>query len=151
MTVWIFSRRFPMRDSRDICIRIRMREVFSCLRSVICLAGMVTVKAGATYVELQYGYSSGSGRSGAGKGSVGRMLGFSEGLMRVDLGIHYEGWDVNDVSTFLGSLGLQDKTLAQDLFDTIAPDPASYPAYYVGYLEFMNLRDLAEKAGSIDV
>lgn len=101
----------------------------------------------ATYVELQYGYSLGLEDPALAK-VLSANASFSEGIYtRVDLGIHYEGWDVNDVSTFLGSLGLQDKTLAQDLFDTIAPDPASYPAYYVGYLEFMNLRDLAEKAG----
>lgn len=81
----------------------------------------------ATYVELQYGYSLGLEDPALAK-VLSANASFSEGIYtRVDLGIHYEGWDVNDVSTFLGSLGLQDKTLAQDLFDTIAPDPASYP------------------------
>lgn len=59
-----------------------------------------------------------------------------------DIGIHYDGWTRKDLSEFLAKSG-SDSSLTDDIFDVLVQNPAVYPAYYVGYLEFMEMRDEA--------
>ena len=39
----------------------------------------------------------------------------------------------------------QDPATAEALYETLIDDPAVYPAYYIGYLEILELRDTAEE------
>lgn len=64
---------------------------------------------------------------------------------RVDMGIHYEGWDIDDVEEYLGIYGIYDDELAKTLYETLIDDPAVYLQYYIGYLEFMELLDEAKE------
>lgn len=64
---------------------------------------------------------------------------------RIDLGIHYEGWDIEDVKYFLGIYGSYDDELANDIYNTLIDDPAVYLQYYIGYLEIAELKEKAEK------
>lgn len=59
-----------------------------------------------------------------------------------DIGIHYEGWTREDLSDFLTKSG-SDRSLTDEIYDVLVQNPAVYPAYYVGYLEFMEMRDEA--------
>ncbi len=62
---------------------------------------------------------------------------------RIDMGIHYEGWDTSDVYDYLGSCGIEDEKLANTLYETLVDDPAVYLQYYIGYLEFNELLEEA--------
>ena len=63
----------------------------------------------------------------------------------VDMGIHYNGWTVSDVADYLASWGISGE-LAQILFDTMLEEPGVYLSYFIGYMEFMELREQAEAA-----
>ncbi len=62
---------------------------------------------------------------------------------RIDIGINYEGWDVNKVSSYLTENGFNGE-IAQDIYDYVIDDPANYLKYYLGYLEFCNLENYAK-------
>jgi uncharacterized protein (DUF885 family) len=61
----------------------------------------------------------------------------------IDIGIHYDGWTVQDVAE---QLGVDDLEAAQGLYDFVAANPAYYLKYYGGQLEFTLLRQRAEEA-----
>lgn len=62
-----------------------------------------------------------------------------------EIGIHYEGWSKADTVRFWGTYGI-DKTSAESIYLALIAEPVSYLPYCVGYLEFMELYDSAEKA-----
>ena len=67
---------------------------------------------------------------------------------RIDLGVHYEGWDKNDIMTYLSDYGIGDADTAQEILDYIIGDPGSYLPYAIGALEFSGLaREAADFAG----
>lgn len=63
----------------------------------------------------------------------------------VDMGIHYLGWDVDDVKEYLNYYGLNGD-VAQIMFETMVEEPANYLSYFIGYMEILNLQEVAEKA-----
>ena len=70
---------------------------------------------------------------------------FTLGLASLlDIGIHYRGYSLEEVTSFLEKLGFQSST-AQSLYRTILQSPANYLQYYVGYLNFCDLRDTAKE------
>lgn len=65
-----------------------------------------------------------------------------------DIGIHYDGWSVMDTAAFFSSYGIRDAEAAEEIYDLIIGSPANYLKYYVGYVEFLELKqDWAEEAG----
>ena len=65
-----------------------------------------------------------------------------------DLGIHHDGWTLRDTIDFFASYQITDKQVIQNIYQLIVEEPAHYLKYYVGYLEFLNLRQYAvEKYG----
>ncbi len=65
----------------------------------------------------------------------------------LDMKINYDGWDVNDVASYLEKFyGDNANAAAKEIFAYIVDDPASYLNYFDGYLEFINLRNRAKKA-----
>ncbi|MCD7715489.1 MAG: DUF885 domain-containing protein [Lachnospiraceae bacterium] len=66
---------------------------------------------------------------------------FTLGLASLlDIGIHYRGYTPEEVSAFLTQLGFSEST-AESLYTAILEAPANYLQYYVGYLNFVSLRD----------
>ena len=63
---------------------------------------------------------------------------------RIDIGVHYEGWSVDDVADYLNKSGLNGE-IAQDIFDSIIGDPAVYQSYSTGYYEMAELEEYAER------
>lgn len=63
---------------------------------------------------------------------------------RVDLGINYEGWTLQDTADYLIKNGM-DGSAAQELYTTMVGDPAVYQSYSTGYYEMKELRDYAEE------
>lgn len=57
-----------------------------------------------------------------------------------DIGIHYDGWSLEEMSAFFSSYGIDDASVLQEIYEYIVGDPANYLTYYVGYLEMMGLK-----------
>ncbi len=67
----------------------------------------------------------------------------------VDMGVHYLGWGVDEVKQYLTYYGLSSDA-AQPMFEIMVEEPANYLSYFIGYLEFLNLQDVAEEAWGED-
>ena len=59
-----------------------------------------------------------------------------------DIGIHYEGWTIEDLQQKLGLLG----DMAEPVYQQIRSNPGAFLSYGVGLLEIQLLRDQAETA-----
>lgn len=64
---------------------------------------------------------------------------------RIDMGIHYDGWSLADTAAYLKNY-ITDSATVKLLYNTMIEEPALYPQYGVGYLEFMDLKSKAQKA-----
>ena len=63
-----------------------------------------------------------------------------------DMGIHYDGWTLTDTVAFFRSYGITNERTVEDIFDLIVADPGNYLKYYIGYVEFLELKKLAIKS-----
>lgn len=61
-----------------------------------------------------------------------------------DIGINYEGWNLEDTAEFIVDLGYP-KESAKEVYEALIEDPCSYLTYYVGYLEIMEMKNTAKK------
>lgn len=61
-----------------------------------------------------------------------------------DLGIHYDGWTFEDTLKFWENYGITDEAAIRELYELIVEEPAHYLKYYVGYLEFEELKEYAK-------
>lgn len=97
----------------------------------------------ATYVEMYaYGlWTKDPALAQLGQHNRSFMLGLASLL---DIGIHYRGYSLEQVEAFLNQLGFENDT-AVSLYKSILESPANYLQYYVGYLNFMDLRDYAKE------
>ena len=62
-----------------------------------------------------------------------------------DMGIHYDGWSLEQTQKFFSGYGFTDQTVIREIFDLIISEPAHYLKYYVGYMEFLSLKEYAEE------
>lgn len=62
---------------------------------------------------------------------------------RVEIGVNYEGWDLEDTSNYLNESGFNGDA-AQDIMDYVIAEPGNYQMYVLGWLEFKELREYAE-------
>lgn len=67
-----------------------------------------------------------------------------------DMGIHYEGWSLLDTISFFRSYGITDTQAIEEIYDLIIADPANYLKYYIGYVEFLELKKEALKTWGKD-
>ena len=58
---------------------------------------------------------------------------------RVDLGVNYEGWTLNDVNKFFEDNGFN-SYYAADVYAYVVEAPATYLRYFIGYLEIEQLK-----------
>ena len=66
-----------------------------------------------------------------------------------DLGIHYDGWTLDDTAEFWSGYGIEDANVIEKIYQYIVGEPANYLQYYVGYLGFLELKEMAiEKYGA---
>lgn len=63
---------------------------------------------------------------------------------RLDVGIHYQGWDVDAVASYLDKNGYNGGA-AQDIYRLLIEMPTGYAAYGYGKLTFCNLHNEAKK------
>ncbi len=58
----------------------------------------------------------------------------------VDIGIHYEGWSLTDTLDYFKTFGITDSATIIQIYNLIVATPSNYLKYYVGYLEFLELK-----------
>ena len=63
----------------------------------------------------------------------------------LDIKIHEYGWTLSQVTQSLHGFGIASDDTCKEIYQYIIENPANYLKYYLGYLNFMDLRDLAEK------
>ena len=59
----------------------------------------------------------------------------------LDVGIHYRGWTQAQAARFLGAFGIRDAAVVSEIYRYITETPANYLKYYVGYLNFLDLKE----------
>lgn len=102
------------------------------------------VEGWATYVEMQsYQYAGLPAQ-------VAQILSLNQSVVlslyaSADIGIHYYGWDEDILLDFLSEYGIHDKEVVSEIYHIIGNDPANYLKYYVGYMNFEDLRNECEK------
>ena len=64
----------------------------------------------------------------------------------LDLGIHGQGWNARTTADTLAVFGITDPDTCQEIFQYIVENPANYLKYYLGYLNFLDLREEAQAA-----
>lgn len=57
-----------------------------------------------------------------------------------DIGIHYEGWSRLDTVEFFSNYGITDAETVEQIYELIIGSPANYLKYYIGYVEFLELK-----------
>ena len=57
-----------------------------------------------------------------------------------DMGIHYEGWERMDTIAFFKNYGITDSDTVEEIYELIIGSPANYLKYYIGYVEFLELK-----------
>lgn len=62
---------------------------------------------------------------------------------RVDIGVNYEGWTVEQTASYLEELNLTDASQAKALYQISVAEPFLYLKYIMGYLEIMELKEKA--------
>ena len=66
-----------------------------------------------------------------------------------DIGIHYDGWSREDAAAFYKKYGIGDEDNVNRIYDLILGSPGNYLKYYVGYVEFLELKkDWVKEYGS---
>ena len=101
----------------------------------------------ATYVEMiSYYYSDlDSHEAVLAQRNASVILGL---YALADMGIHYDGWSLAETVSFFRDFGITDTRTIQDIYDLILGDPGNYLKYYIGYVEFLELKKAAiEKWG----
>lgn len=63
----------------------------------------------------------------------------------IDLCVNYDGWDAMEVNTFLSQYGYTELAVAEKIFQVMVEEPANYLSYFIGYTEFLELREEAQQ------
>ncbi len=111
------------------------------IRQIICPIGYS--EGWAKYAEI-YSYNfAGLDKNVATILSIDDIFGFAL-YSRVDMGIHYEGWNLQDTRRFFSKYNITDSAAISEVYYTLLDNPGIYLQYYIGYLEIIQMRDFAE-------
>lgn len=107
------------------------------IRSLLNFSGYT--EGWATYAEMMSYYISGLTKEAAilEQHNASVILGL---YALADMGIHYDGWSLVETVSFFRSFGITDTDTIQQIYDLIIADPANYLKYYIGYVEFLELK-----------
>ena len=114
---------------------------YESVRNILDYTGFV--EGWATYVEMMaYNYAGL-------EDDIASMLSHNQSAMlslyaTSDIGIHYYGWTNKDMYKFWNSYGIADEKMIDEITRIILSDPGNYLSYYVGYLEFLDLKTDAQ-------
>ena len=103
----------------------------------------------ATYVEsLSYGYGADYLKL---DDSLMELLWLNRSVSLclyslLDIGIHDHGWDLGTVTKTLNSFGIASQDTCGEIYQYIVENPGNYLKYYLGYLNFIDLKKEAQTA-----
>ena len=63
----------------------------------------------------------------------------------LDIGIHHKGWTLPEVIKTLSSLGIPSEDTCKEIYQYIVENPTNYLKYYLGYLNFVHLKEQMEQ------
>ena len=107
------------------------------IRSILNFGGYT--EGWATYSEMASYYYTSLDKSTA--SLLQRNSSVILGLYALaDMGIHYDGWSLLDTVSFFREYGITDNETIENIYDLIIADPANYLKYYIGYVEFLELK-----------
>lgn len=119
---------------------------FSPLRHILNFGGYT--EGWATYVEMQSYYYAGLDETLAHALQLNASATLSL-YASIDIGVHAEGWDRDIVLEFLSDYGITNVNAADHIYELVVETPANYLKYYIGYLEFLELKkDAKDRFGS---
>lgn len=98
----------------------------------------------ATYAEY-YAYGIGGLEEGLSEVLVLNNLATLGIHAYVDMAVHYLGWGYEEIAQYLTMYRLEGTDI-EKLFETIVAEPANYLGYFVGYMEMINLQEVAKEA-----
>ena len=112
------------------------------IRSILNYPGYV--EGWATYVEMMSYHYAGLREDAA------TLLALNQSALlslyaSTDIGIHYDGWSLADTIKFWNDYGISDPDTIAEIYRYIISEPANYLRYYVGYLQFLELKDYAKE------
>lgn len=119
----------------------------SCIRSLLHYGGFV--EGWALYVEnLSYQYASNLAADST-AASYMEACRLNRDLLLclysyMDIAIHYEGATMEQIESFLAKLGILQKSSVQNVYAYLVEEPGNYLKYYLGYLEFLALKNQAK-------
>lgn len=58
----------------------------------------------------------------------------------VDIGVNYDGWNLEQCASFLSENGISDFKTATSIYHSVIEEPANYLKYYASFLQFESLR-----------
>ena len=97
------------------------------------------VEGWATYVEMKSYHYAGLNEDVAALLQLNQDATLSL-YASTDLGIHYDGWTLEDTKKFWNNYGITNDDAIQSIFELIVEEPTHYLKYYVGYLKFEELQ-----------
>ncbi len=112
------------------------------IRSILNYSGYV--EGWATYVEmLSYDYADIDD-------NVASFLSHNQAATlslyaSSDIGLHYYGWTEDEMYLFWAGYGITNKDTINEITQLILSEPGNYLKYYVGYIEFLELKDYAKQ------
>lgn len=112
------------------------------VRSVLNFPGYV--EGWATYVEMMSYQYAGLNEN------VATFLSLNQSALlslyaSTDIGIHYNGWSFDDMLLFWSDYGISNEEALRQVYELIVEEPSHYLKYYVGYLEFLDLKETARE------
>ena len=107
------------------------------VRSILNYSGFV--EGWATYVEFQSYHYAGL------DDDVATILELNQDATlslyaSTDIGIHYEGWTLEDTKKFWNNYGITNDDAIESIFELIVEEPTHYLKYYIGFLKFEELK-----------
>lgn len=117
------------------------------MRSILNYPGYV--EGWATYVEMMSYHYAGL------KEDTATLLALNQSALlslyaSTDIGIHYDGWSLADTIKFWNDYGINDPDTIAEIYRYILSEPANYLRYYVGYLQFLELKAYAKETFGSD-
>ncbi len=112
------------------------------VRSIIGFGGYI--EGWATYIE-SYGYHYAPADA-----DLTRLLWLNRSVnlciySLLDVGVHYYGWSLENAAQYLKPFGITDNAIVQEIFQAVVEAPANYLRYYLGSLNFTQLKKEMQK------
>ena len=111
------------------------------VRSIVNYGGYV--EGWATYIEMMAYHYAGL------KEDVATFLSHNQAATlslyaTSDIGLHYYGWTFEEMKAFWAGFGITNEAVINEITQLILSEPGNYLKYYVGYIEFLELKEYAK-------